>query len=158
VKSADLLDAEADLGTDKIAVLYQMQPALTARHRRMYETSVEAGKAAAVRNGQRKQVAVGHLLVAQQPTDFDTRGVQQTDVVGPKNMPAPLPQPSRHASDNGRRSRRVGIPRMSNNAQHRILCDGTGCPTLAALVREPAVRQIMTDMSRVDQRNQNVDV
>ena len=48
---ADWLAANASLGTNKIWVLYQMQPALPARYRRMCEMPVEARKPAAVRNG-----------------------------------------------------------------------------------------------------------
>ena len=47
---------------------------------------------------------------------------------------------------------------MPNNSQDAVFCERAGSPCLPPRCREPLVRPIMLDMSRVDQRDQDIDI
>lgn len=84
--------------------------------------------------------------------------VQQTDVVAPKYMPverAHGPQQRRHS---GWISRGVRIASVTNNAQCAVFGDGAGGPSAQPILREPIMRNVVLDVARVNQCDQDIYV
>ncbi len=60
--------------------------------------------------------------------------------------------------DRGRRTGRIWITGMTENANHPILNERTTCPSALASGRKPDMRSFMQNVRRVHQRDQNVNV
>jgi len=105
-----------------------MQDVAATAHRRGYQTAIETGEAAAMRQRQSQKIAVGELLMTKQSVDVEARLVEQANVIGPEGMAPLLPETPKHACHNRRGTRHIGISRMTDDAQDVVLCDRAGCP------------------------------
>ena len=84
--------------------------------------------------------------------------VGNADVVGPEVMPRKRTQCCKRLSNGTWRAWRVGVLRVTDDAQKTVLRDRACSETSLANAGEPFVCQIVLHVRRVDERNQNIDV
>ncbi len=88
-------------------------------------------------NGQSQQVYIGDLNMCDDR--FGLEDLKDTDIFRPEVMawgPAQLPKNGQHSRDI---SWPVWVVRVAGNADKSIFGDRTGCPSILALFRKPAM-------------------
>lgn len=117
----------------------------------------------------RGQLAIMHPSKSQEITVGDTSGVQKArwiymfsveerHIVGPKRMARQLPECGQQLGNGSGRTRRVWISGMADNAQHPVFRERTSGPGLLTLRSKPFVRRVVSNVSRIDQGNQDIDI
>jgi hypothetical protein len=119
---------------------------------------VEGGQLATMRYRQGQQIAIGYLGGFQQAGAVNTRPIQKREVVGPEFVTGQRQEFRQEFGHRGWCPRRTGISGMSDDPEHSILSEGTGCPRLHAGFAKPGMRKVVLHVRRVDQRNQHIDI
>src|SRR5690606_31850579 len=105
-----------------------------------------------------QQIGIGDLCRRQNPGDVDMGRVDQAQAVGPEHMAGQLPHHADNGCDVRRRSWRVRIVCMADDADDAIFSNGAGRPGRTTRLFEPEMRRIMADVSGVDQSYEHIDV
>src|SRR5208282_4574453 len=82
----------------------------------------------------------------------------QANVVGPEDVARQCPNLSDDSGDGGRRPWGARIIGMADDTNDAVFSQRAGGPALASLGFKPAVRGLMTHMSRINEGDHDVDI
>ena len=107
---------------------------------------------------QGQQVGVGELARLQQPGTIHTALVEQAEPIGSELVLGMADQCRNQGRHHRRRPRTVGIARLAQDAQHGVLGERGGGPTVRLGGCEPAMRCFVMHMTPIQQGDQHVHI
>lgn len=102
-------------------------------------TAIESDEPSFVLYRKSKEVYVGKLPRSMDSRRIDDVRIQQSDFIRPEFMDVFVASIGQMLDDSLDRQR-AGIARIRHDSDTAVLRDGTGCPTLARVLREPTHR------------------
>jgi len=111
-----------------------------------------------VRHGQGQKIGVGDLARIQQARSVYEFFIKQTDLVWPEFMAREGNKAHYGLDDYGGCGLRVEVSRISDDPQDTVFSQRACGPDLLANGLQPAVRRVVLDVRRIDQRNENIHV
>ena len=139
-------------------VIDRLERLLSTRDRCRRQPSIEGREPTAMSPSKSQQVGIGDLRRRRETLRIDERRSNQADIVRPKHMPAPVPDPAHDGADRGWRLGRIGVLRVFHDAQDTVLRERACCESPAADALEPRMGLVMCDLCRIDQGDQGIDI
>lgn len=96
------------------------------------DTAVERGELAAVGYGEGEKVAVRDLAGGRETVVSESCLVEHADVVGPELVARIVDETRQQLGYDGRSAGRIGVSRISNNANESVFSERTSRPGLTA--------------------------
>jgi hypothetical protein len=87
----------------------------------------------------------------------DTSGIPRQSI-RPKNMGRMAKKSLKQGHHNSRPTRAVGISRVPENPQQRVLSEGASSPAMTAMGLKPAVGWLVVHVLRIDQSDQHIHI
>ena len=108
--------------------------------------------------GQRQEIGVGYLPGIEQARPVDDPLIEERRIVRPKLVAGKHMQNSHQLGNHRRRSRRVWIPLVADNAEHPVFSQWACGPRALSGCGEPVMRPVVLDVRWIDERDKNIHV
>ena len=119
---------------------------------------VEGSKLSTMCAGERQQIAVRHLRGIQNPAAVHPPSIKERNVIGPKIVSGQSAQHCQQFCNRGGCARGVRIAGVRYDSQDTVFRERAGSPGFPPRDRKPLVGPVVLNMSRVDQRDEDIDI
>lgn len=128
----------------------QAQSGRSAADRPRRQAAIERSQLSIVRDGKGEEIGIGYLSRRCNLGDIDKVGINQADIVLPKDMTGQGAQARDDRRDRRGRARRVGVSWMTYDSDHAVLGKRAGCPSLGSGCGKPVVCRIVPYVDGID--------
>ncbi len=122
------------------------------------QTPIKTDKPSLVMHCHRKKVSIRDLPVVKKCFCIKDSSCLPGQSIRPKNMSRMGKKPLKQGHHDSRPARTVGITRVPENSQQRVLSEGARSPAMTAMGLKPEVGWLMVHVLGIHQSDQDVDI